>query len=167
LRYLLLDAELDVLAKVITTIDQQLDEVIQESTRIDDPDSFGYFDIAEQLTGLAFVACQTYMATVYGYLRLEKQKALTMGARHSGGLTKVEIINHAANYWKHNNEWSIDRSVARRNAIEKAFESVGFPVGTDYPLSGVLTEVASPNGATFRPVLNILESWKAALCDAA
>ncbi len=166
MRHLWLESELEILGKLIDTIDQQLDQICQESTRVDDADSFGYFDSAEHVIGLGFVACQTYMATVYGYLKIEKQKALAAGPRHSGGHTKVQIINHAANYWKHNNEWALDRTTARRQMIEKAFESVGFPVGTEYPLSGVLTEVASPEGAAFQPILQILELWKVELGSA-
>jgi hypothetical protein len=158
MRHLWLEYELEILGELITTIDQKLVEICQKSTCVDDGDGFGYFDSAEHVTGLGFVACQTYMATVYGYLKIDKQKALAAGPRHSCGRTKVQIINHAANYWKHNNEWALDRSTEKRQAIEKAFESVGFPVGTEYPLSGVLTEVASPEAATFRPLLQILES---------
>ena len=167
MRYLWLDAQLESLGELIGMIDQELDAICQKSTQVGDADSFGYFDSAEHVTGLGFVACQTYMATVYGYMKIEKQIALSAGPCHPGGHSKVQIINHAANYWKHNNEWVLDRSAARRQVIEKAFDSVGFPVGTDYPLSGVLTEVASPESAGFQPVLHILRLWKVELCGAA
>ncbi|MCH7558043.1 MAG: hypothetical protein IIB56_11370, partial [Planctomycetes bacterium] len=41
----------------------------------------------------------------------------------------------------------------RRENIEKAFESVGFSVDLDYPLSGVLTELSLPGEARFQSVL--------------
>src|SRR5260370_1283722 len=109
--HLLIDVETSVLRTLITTIGQQLEEVCRKSVETnEDPEALGYFDSAEHLTGLGFVACQTYMATVYGHLRIEKLNALNAGPAHLSGQTKVQIINHAANYWKHNNEWPLDRS---------------------------------------------------------
>lgn len=157
---LVLDINLNLLIELIDIIDQQLDNTIRQSTKVDDPDGFGYFDSAEQITGLGFVVCQTYVATVCGRLWVEKEKALSVGPLHPSGQTKVQIVNHAANYWKHNGEWSLDRSPKRRMIIEDAFESIGFSVDTEYPLSGVLTEVASPEPTGFKPVIAALELWK-------
>lgn len=150
----------ETLRRLIAAVDSHLADICKESAEVSDPDGYGYFDSAEDATGLGFVACQTYMANVYGMLRIQKHLALQVGSRHSSGLPKVQIINHAANYWKHNSEWPLDRSESRRTVIERAFESVGFPVGTDYPLSRVLTELTSPSQASFESVLSILESWK-------
>src|SRR3546814_11527592 len=85
-------------------------------------DERGYVDVAEHRTGLAFVACQTYMATVCGAVGIDKSAALRKGPQHPGGLSKVQIINHAANYWKHNNEWALTKPDRRRELIEKAFD---------------------------------------------
>jgi hypothetical protein len=155
------------LTGLIVTIDEYLSNIYKRSVEmIEDADSFGLFDSAEHATGLGLVACQTYMAMVYGNLEIEKRRALSFGPKHHGGLTKVQIVNHAANYWKHNNEWALDRRAARQEAIKQAFESIGFPVGTDYPLSGVLTELADPYPASLRAVISILEAWKVELYKA-
>ena len=151
---------LALLRDLIRTIDQHLDHTIQEAMLVDEADNFGYFDRTEHIIGLGFVACQTYMSSVYGYYKIKKQRALSIGPSHSGGLTKAQIINHAANYWKHNSEWLFDKNGKQRKYIEDAFESVGFPVNTDYPLSGVLTEIVFPEFAAFNPILKILESWR-------
>ena len=165
MRTLWIETELESLIKLISVIDKHLSEICEKSVEVSDADSLGLFDSAEHAVGLGLVACQTYMAAVYGSLQIEKSRAISFGPKHSGGLTKIQIINHAANYWKHNNEWSLDRTVARRAAIERAFESIGFPVGTDYPLSGVLTELAEPNYASLSPIISILEAWKAELIN--
>ncbi len=167
MRHLWIETELSRLNGLIAAIDDHLSGICNRSLESSDTDSFGLFDSAEHATGLGFVACQTYMATVYGTLQIEKRIALNFGTKHHGGMTKVQIINHAANYWKHNNEWALDRTVARQEAIERAFEFVGFPVGTDYPLSGVLTELSELQPASFRSVIGILETWKAELHNAA
>lgn len=155
-----IDFNLDLLKQLIHIIDQHLDIVSQKAAQEDDPDTFGYFDSAEHIIGLGFVACQTYMSSTYGYLRIEKKKALSVGPFHSSGQTKAQIINSAANYWKHNSEWSLGKSEKQKKFIEETFESVGFPVDTDYPLSGVLTEIVSPEYTAFEPLINILVSWR-------
>jgi hypothetical protein len=154
------DFDLDLLHQLIHIIDQHLELMAQEAVEADDPDSFGYFDRMEHLTGLGFVACQTYMASICGSLRIEKQKALAIGPVHSSGQTKAQIINSAANYWKHNSEWILEKSDRQRKRIEETFDLVGFPINTDYPLSGVLTELAFPELAAFQPIVATLEAWR-------
>ena len=166
MNHLELEYNLEHLRGLIIFIDEQLQDISQESVEADDADSFGYFDSAEHTIGLGFVACQTYMAAVYGYLSIEKNKALSVGPIHDSGQTIVQIINHAANYWKHNSEWPLERSSQRRETIEKAFESVGFSVNLEYPLAGLLTELVYPADAGFKPVIHLLEKWKKVLASA-
>lgn len=166
MRHHWIESELSKLSGLILAVDEHLSEVCDKSVAAEDSDAFGLFDSAEHATGLGFVACQTYMATLCGALMIEKSRALSLGPTHSGGLTMVQVINHAANYWKHNNEWSLDKSAARQEAIHRAFDSVGFPVGTDYPLSGVLTELSGVFPAALKQLIPILEEWKAAMYNA-
>ena len=162
-----LDYDLSLLREIAVLLDQQREEIGQAATQVEDADSFGYCDSAEHITGLGFVACQTYMSSVYSYRRMEKPKALSVGPFHASGQTKAQIINHAANYWKHNNEWSLDNNSKQRKHIEEAFESVGFPVNTDYPLSGILAEITDPENARFEAVIRILDVWRSQLQEAA
>ena len=157
------EGELETLLSLVGSLDLQLHEVVRKSLDCEDADQFGYFDVAEHITGLGFVACQTYIATVCGGIGADKSDALKKGPQHSGGLSKAQIINHAANYWKHNNEWALAKPDRRREAIEKAFDSVGFPVGTDYPLSGILTELSAPHSASLAAVADFLRDWKDAI----
>jgi hypothetical protein len=154
------DFDLDLLKQLVRILDHHLVVMYQEAAQEEDLDSFGYYDNAEHITGLGFVACQTYMSSVCGFYKIKKRKALSVGPKHSSGQTKVQIIHDAANYWKHNSEWSFEKSDKRRNFIEKTFESMGFPVGTDYPLCGVLAEIVSPEKAAFKPIIPILELWR-------
>jgi hypothetical protein len=158
-----LERELETLLSLVASLDAQLEEVVSKSLAVEDADQFGYFDVAEHITGLGFVACQTYVATLCGGISAGKRDTLKKGPQHSGGLSKAEIINHAANYWKHNNEWALAKADRRRDAIEKAFDSVGFSVGTDYPLSGVLTEISVPHPASLACAVDVLRKWKDAV----
>jgi hypothetical protein len=160
MKYSILDYDLSFLQNLVHIIDQHLKHINTEAAQVDDPDSLGYFDNMEQIIGLGFVACQTYLSSVYSYLKIEKKRALAVGPYHSSGQSKAQLINHAANYWKHNSEWVFDKNSKQRMFVEKAFESVGFPVNTDYPLLGILAEVALPENAAFEPVISVLEAWK-------
>ena len=160
MQYSMLDYELNLLRHLIHVIDQHLDHIYKESLKVDNPDSLGYFDNAEHVVGLGFVACQTYLSSVCGYLKVEKRKALSVGPLHPSGQTKVEIINHAANFWKHNSEWSLNKDSRQKKFDEDALESLGFPVGIDYPLSGVLNELTIPDVVKFESIVKVLEAWK-------
>lgn len=157
---MLFDYDLELLKDIVGNVDQYLETINHESMEVDDPDSFGYFDRAEHIAGLGFVACQTYIVAVCGSLGIQKRNAFSFGPQHSSGQTVVLIVNHAANYWKHNSEWFLDKNERRRKDVETAFEAVGFPVGTDYPLNGVLTEITFPQTAKFGSLVELLVNWK-------
>ena len=160
MRNFLIEYDLELLKELVQLIDQQIEKICQLCSEIDDPDMLGYFDRSEHVTGLGFVACQTFMSSVYGNLGVSKRNALAIGPSHSSGSTKAQIINHAANYWKHNNEWNPNKKDKRQENIEKAFESIGFSVNLDYPLSCILAELSLPGEARFKSVLGVLHVWK-------
>jgi len=154
------DTDLDMLAELLAVIDAQLETVLQ---RCDDPSlagQLGYFDSAEHITGLGFVACQAYLTAIYGSLNVKKLNALSIGPHHSSGQTTVEIINHAANFWKHHDEWHLDKSGACQDRVRKAFDAVGFPVDLDYPLVGILSELVVPESAAFKSLVGKLRQWR-------
>ena len=156
----LIQYDLGLLNELVQLIDKQIERIDHLCSEIDDPDSLGYYDSGEHVIGLGFVACQTFMSSVYSKLEVSKRDALATGPSHSSGNTKVQIINHAANYWKHNNEWNPSIKDKRRENIEKAFESIGFSVDLDYPLSNVLAELSLPSETQFQSVLGTLAAWK-------
>jgi len=157
----ILDFDMDLLVHVAVALDGQLDSITQKSVKVLDADAFGFYDRAEHITGLGFVACQAYMAATYGFIRFPKKVALQVGPQHSpSGRYIADVINHAANFWKHHSEWPLCRDESRQRAIRNAFNDVGFPVDTDYPLSGILTELATPEDARFEVLANRLKLWR-------
>lgn len=60
-----------------------------------------------QSTRVYLDACQSYLASTSSDLKVKKVVALKHGPKHPSGLTIVEIINHAANFGKHDDEWSL------------------------------------------------------------
>lgn len=152
--------ETDLTCELIDLIDKRLIELAGKSVEANTPDELGYLDSMEYLTGLGFVTCQYYMCAVYGSIGVNKKVALQMGPFHVNGESIACIVNAAANYWKHNNEWPLDRNSKQRELIEAAFDGIGYPVGTDYALSGLLTEISHPESASFTAVVRKLELWK-------
>ena len=154
------DPDLDMLTEVLAVFDRHLAAILEGWEDASEADSLGYFDRAEHITGLGFVACQAYLTATYGFANVKKSDALSMGPRHASGQTIAQAINHAANFWKHHDEWHLDKSLAQQDRIMRAFDSIGFPVDLDYPLSGVLTELAVPGPAAFAPLLPKLDQWR-------
>lgn len=158
-----LDLETKLTDELVRLLDARLDCLTQEYGDPLSTDLRDYCEFMEHATGLGFVALQAYATAVYGLLAVPKAGALEAGPRHSGGSTYVAIVNAVANYWKHHNEWHLERSSKRRLAVEKEFEQVGFPVNSEWPLSGILAELSSPNAASFAAVMRKLQEWRSAI----
>lgn len=105
-----IDTDLVFLVEILEMLDLKLGKLnldIQEAINSSaDPDSLGYFDRGEYLVGIGFCACQRYMSSTYGPIGIEKSKALKMGPNHDDDFSLPYIINVAANYWKHSDEWN-------------------------------------------------------------
>lgn len=102
------DSEIEYLEEVLHLLDGRLERLLANAPEFTPewvpPDSWDVYDSAEHTTGLGLVACQSYLAASYSYRKIAKAVALRNGPVHPCGLTIVEIINHAANYWKHHDE---------------------------------------------------------------
>jgi hypothetical protein len=156
------DLELGFLEKHLSLINAQIDIVVTDAKGCGDPDAFGVLDDIESLVGLGFVACQRYLTAVYGWMKLTKSMALAVGPAHHSGLTIAEIANHAANYWKHQDEWRSEKKTKQQERTEAAIGSVG-ALPSDYPITQVLMELTGDYD--FKPLLHYLASWHDELCS--
>ncbi|APW61641.1 hypothetical protein [Paludisphaera borealis] len=154
------DFDLNLLSELLEVIDRQLEVVLSGCDDFEEADQLGYFDRVEHAVGLGFVASQAYLTSTYGSLGIKKTAALSVGPRHREGQTIVAIINHAANFWKHRDEWILDNGVERQKTVRNLFEAIGCPVDQGYPLSCMLTKLADPSPASFRPLVSLLAQWR-------
>ncbi|MGZ8410435.1 MAG: hypothetical protein ACXWVS_11055 [Hyphomicrobium sp.] len=103
------DADLYFLKDILIMLDAKLLELdckIQEARKNSiDPEGLGLFDKGEYIIGMGFAACQRYMTSTFGPMKVEKEDALKIGPNHENGESIATIINAAANYWKHCDEW--------------------------------------------------------------
>jgi hypothetical protein len=155
------------LERVLNVLDAELEELIKGSDLCPDPDSWGYFDSMEQLTGLGFVACQTYLTETRTWFRHEsKRSALACGPRHESGRTVAQVVNAAANHWKHQSEWDWSVSHAPRDAtVEILSDVLGEPVteSTCYVTSNILSRLLDPDPLRLAGLLLQLDQWRAGL----
>ena len=95
--------------ELLDFIDKKIAEIIKSSHSLEEMDMLGYLDGAENLIGLGFVVCQTYMTTIRGALEIKSKNALSYPPMHQSGEMIAKIVNDLANYWKHNEEWGLDK----------------------------------------------------------
>ena len=151
------DVELDFLEHYLALIDMQLEHLAAEGKASGDPDGFGIFDEIDSFFGLGFVVCQRYLTATCGWLKVPKPVALAAGPKHSSGMTIVQIINHGANYWKHHEEWSEDRTSPRQQRTQAAMKAI-HALDSDYPMMTALSEITVGN--KFKDALPDLVWWR-------
>jgi len=169
------------LKDLFALLDTKLDFLVAEIKSSDDPDGMGLLDDAEYIIGIGMIAAQRFLTSAYGCRSIFKKDALTTGPLHRGGQPYAKIINAAANYWKHVDEWDLGAVVHRdKSELESVqsktmtiIESVtqwtsstaltGYAVGnepagkSDYILASLLNDlIGEPK---LSPLLPILQQW--------
>lgn len=156
-----IDYDLELLGELTNLLDARLEALDQQIQRCPDPDAFGLFDTAEGVCGLGFAACQQYLTATASCLGVEKSKALPYGPVHACGDTIVSIVNHAANYWKHGDEWALGKSEKQEGKTQDGLEAVLADFEHGYPLTVILARLVAPSEPwRFRLLLPSLISWR-------
>lgn len=155
---LIIDFDLRLLEEITEFIDDRLSML---SDRVDEGQEgvLWLLDRMENLSGLGFVACQTYLASTYGCANIAKGEALMYGPRLSERLTAAQLVNHAANLWKHSNEWVITGNPGPRQSLVNGLGEINYDVRGEYPISGCLAELTNGN-ARFTNVAKLLVEWR-------
>jgi len=156
------DYDLDVLKDVLQLLDGQLDKAYGYAETEDDPDGAGVFETVDYLIGLGLVACQAYMSATYGPMGIDKSAALKMGPPGATGHTFAELVNDAANFWKHKDDWQLKPSSRQQRETLEGLAAMGCEVG-DYPLIGALTAPVRPRKCRLQYLVTRLEAWQNAL----
>ena len=117
-------------------------------------------DHFEFTTGLAFVACQRYITSTCGWLRVPKRTALIVGLRLNADLTYVEALNAAADYWKHADGWNNPAEAKRSSNTKRVLTLMGLNPDDVYTGQDLFGKFDVGNIRDFIP---ILEKWRADL----
>lgn len=159
---MILDFDLDFLRAAASLIDGNLERLDGEANASPDLDTFGIYDEAEYITGFGFVACQTYATAVVSRskLRNKKQEALALGPKHRAGRPVVQLINAAANHWKHSPEWSFGIPTSQAKRTLEVISSLGVDTKGSYPVANTLHKILTPRPARFANLIPFLTQWR-------
>jgi hypothetical protein len=162
---MIVDFDLDFLRAAAALVDSGLDRLQSESRSSSDPDVFGIFDEVEYLTGFGFVACQTYATAVVSrsQLRGNKREALARGPKHRTGRSMAQLVNAAANHWKHSPEWALEAPATQAKQTIEVISSLGVNSSDSYPVAKILREILAPHKARFENLVPFLTQWRDAL----
>lgn len=156
----IIDIDLPLTLSVLRLLDDKMELIISQASDVSHLDSMGLLDELEHLVAFGVVCVQTYITDMASFARLSKHEAFEFGPTTAGGISKVQIINAAANYWKHRSEWTLNGGGKRKEAIDKLFDEVGYSTDTDYPISGVITELLTPMDTRLCNLSPILIDWR-------
>ena len=157
---MIIDHDLDFLKDAVALVDANLDRLEKRISTHRDPTMFGFFDQVEYITGLGFVACQTYATAKRSQRTLLKEEALSIGPKHRTGLPMIMLVNAAANYWKHNLEWSLDVPKKPTQRAVSVISDLGVNPKSPYPITNTLREVLAPYPARFENLIPFLTQWR-------
>lgn len=158
------DFDLDFLESAAALLDANLEHLEKKTETSPDPDQFGIFDEIEYISGFGLVACQTYMTSIVSRAKFEKRKALTFGPKYKTGHTIAQIVNSAANYWKHNPEWSFDSPITQAKQTLDVLASLNIETKPGYyPVMNTLYEILVPNPTRFANLIPLLIQWRDSL----
>ena len=162
---MILDFDLDFLKEATALVDGRLKQLKRQAISHPDPDAHGIYDQVEYITGFGFVACQTYATAVASFSKCKVRKPdwLALGPKHRTGLTMIELINAAANYWKHSPGWPRDRTSPEAKKTLQVFKSLGVNTHDSYPVANMLHLILTPHLARFANLIPFLTQWKDAL----
>ena len=160
---MIIDFDLDFLGDAAALIDAGLERLDREANASPDPVEFGVFDQVEYIAGFGFVACQTYATAVVSRRKLDKGAALALGPKHRAGRSIAQLVNAAANHWKHSSEWPRDAPTSRAMQTIEVIQSLGVDANGSYPLANSLYEILRPLPARFANLIPFLIQWRDAL----
>jgi hypothetical protein len=152
------DFDLGLLVELLEVVDGQIARIEDEVSRSPDPDGLGHFDRMEAVIGLGFVTCQQYINATYPQLVPNKSQAIRQPPTLPSGRSVIELINAAANFWKHRDEWPGPNSKDEertRAVIDDVTSSAA-----DYVMGNVLYELVRPHPLRFVSVVDLLKRWR-------
>lgn len=155
--------EMEFLAHACKIVDEPLERCYAcIDADFDAAEQCGMLDMVEYLVGLGFAACQGYITGVCTELGVSKGRALGVGPKLENDTTIVSLANHAANWWKHSDEWHhplAGRALQTHNAV-KAVEFSG-----QSPLYDVLAALTNSQPPLFRELAVQFSAWREAVLE--
>jgi hypothetical protein len=149
------DYDMEILKDLLELLDGHIERLSASLPQSVDPG--GVSESIEYIIGVGLDACQSYLATTSNDLNVKKVIALKCGPVHQeSGLTIVEIINHAANFARHDDEWNLQSTPCE--ALDALFID-----DKEYSLTTILRELVFAPHNRLQALLPRLRAWRDAL----
>ena len=113
------DPEIFYLQELCGLLDSKVSEITERISQSSDPESEGLFDYAEYFMGTALCAMQRYIIDVLDMKKIKKKEVLNLGPKFNEEESIIEIINAAANWWKHEPEWPFPLEYEKTDKLTK------------------------------------------------
>lgn len=149
------------LTPLLDVIDVQIERLWAE-IHLDPSLTDAWLDDVESLTGLGFVACQQFLVSTYKRFEDSKGRSLAKGPQHPSGPSYAQVVDAAANFWKHQGEW-IPGKEEKQEANTSAVLDKLFSTRKEYVLGNVLHALVKPEDARFARLVPWLERWRDSL----
>ena len=169
-----LEEILIVFDSILLKIDCDIQDAINNSIS---PDDLGLLDRGEYIVGMGFSACQRYMSSTFGPIKIEKPSALEIGPIHENGQAIAKIIHETANYWKHSDEWLFitltkepdpkmrkinifDTSILSKQQKQTIDTVETVTPWADYTCANVLSSITKTSELKLLKLIPILTAWR-------
>jgi hypothetical protein len=162
---------LEALSDALKEVEQGAGEA-QESHEIDE-----ILELTEGLLGIAFTTAQTYICgTVSDVNRLLKPlKPVTKeqllkeygDQLPASEITKLELCNAAANYFKHHDEWADWSEMGRHQKTVALLQTVGITETDSFPCRKAANILwSNDEGSNLEPLLRMISDWRGSVIAA-
>jgi len=152
---------------VLDAISNGLEQVVTEVVPVDIDDALEQW---ESLIGVAFVTAQTYITGTVSDANkistatppLKKTQLLQSHSKSVTGaaITELQLIDAAANLFKHRDEWPSWAPVPPRKATIEVLTAVGINEHDSHPCRKAANILWTPDTSNLKPLLTILEEWR-------
>lgn len=158
----IIDHALDLARNFTRLLDVELADIDRAFKESDDLDEQMLSDCAEHACGVGFVVIQRYVTSISNFLEQKnKEHYLGFGPMHSSGNSIATIINAGANYWKHRDEWDMDKLDKRQVKTAEIIQSVT-TIDT-YTCVSLLNQITTTGSPRLAQLIDQLEVWRDAL----
>ena len=147
---------------------KSVEKIILDDAR-EDYERENALEHAENLLGIAFVTAQTYLAGTVSDInqfakvpnKLTKDQLLkTYGEKIvQKTVTKLELCDALANYYKHHDEWESWSAVGRQQRTVATLQAVGIKESDSYPCIKA-AEMLWLNSQSLESLLSLVSNWR-------
>lgn len=159
------DLNIRLLCDFLEVIDYKIKEIEKCISKSVDPESDGFYDQGEYFIGLGFVAIQQHFTDSLIGSSICKRESLFLGELHTSGIHAISVMNAAANWWKHEAEWSKCGEIPKNGV--RTFEIImNISEQYEYALSNVLASFSESESLSFgENVVPHIKKWTEAICE--